>query len=524
LPIFNANGSVDNTPSVSQDCADWVTLRLNSITTLAQDIVEGTVTGPIAEMPAGSLKFALGADVRREDLAFQPDSGFNANQDFPNVVGNIILPVSVEGSTSVKEIYGELAIPLLKDKPLVRSLEIDPGLRYSSYDTVGTVDTYKLTADWTVNARVRVRGGYQFANRAPNVAELFTPRGGSAIGPGTDACAYYPLDTPTWGNNPENPNRFNVQTLCQQLMVRGGAPPSLYVPGTASADTYAYNNSGATFHFPLVIGRTAGNPNLNSESADTTTLGIVLRPASRLTLSVDWFDIKLEGSIGTPDHDTVYNQCLDAKNNPLIAAPPGSHTGAELAAGNPYCKLIHRQYATGPPLTPGNFGADGVYDADYINQGGTHVEGYDVQVDWGVGNFTVNVIGSFVDTAAVSPVPGAAFFNYAGNVVIDKRTLSTVGYDRGRFSVGLRWLYLGERTPSSLLPPTALGVDAHNQFDVFASWRIRDRVTLRGGIDNATNADPEWVGVTTTNHSLGNTTSEYDQIGRRYFVGVTVSW
>ena len=36
LPIFNPDGSVDNTPSVSQDCADWVVLRMNSITSLTR--------------------------------------------------------------------------------------------------------------------------------------------------------------------------------------------------------------------------------------------------------------------------------------------------------------------------------------------------------------------------------------------------------------------------------------------------------------------------------------------------------
>ena len=45
LPIFTPTGAVDNTPSVSQDCADYMLLRMNNITTLTQDIVEGTASG-----------------------------------------------------------------------------------------------------------------------------------------------------------------------------------------------------------------------------------------------------------------------------------------------------------------------------------------------------------------------------------------------------------------------------------------------------------------------------------------------
>ena len=261
LPIFNADGSVDNTPSVSQDCADWMVLRMNSITSLTQDVIEASVTGDLAELWAGELRFAVGVSTREENFGFDPDSGYNANQVAPNVVQNIILPVSVDGTTEVNEIFAELAIPLVRDRKLVQSFELSPGYRYSDYNTVGGIDTYKLTADWVVNDRVRVRGGHQFANRAPNVTELFTPLGGSQLGGGNDSCAYYPVQTPSWGNRPENPNRLNVQTLCQESDGRGtGRRRRCTSPGQASANTYAYNVFGGTTFFPFTIGVTEGNP------------------------------------------------------------------------------------------------------------------------------------------------------------------------------------------------------------------------------------------------------------------------
>jgi outer membrane receptor protein involved in Fe transport len=530
LPIFNADGSVDDTPSVSQDCADYVVLRMNDIYGLQQDVIEGTVTGGLVDLPGGTLSFAFGADYRKERFTFDPDSGYNANQDYPNVVQNVILPVSVDGKTDVSEVYGELSIPLVRDKKFVQSFEIDPGIRYSDYDTVGAVNTYKIMADWRVNDKIRFRGGHQFANRAPNVTELFTPKGGSSLAGGNDACAYYPTGTQSWGNRPENPNRLNVQTLCQFLMTREGAPASWYVPGTPSADDYNFNVFGGRTFFPFVIGITEGNPQLDSEEADTYTWGVVLTPVERLTLSLDWYQIKLKNAIGTPGHDTIYQQCLDATYNPLIGDAAGAHTGAELAAGNPFCALIQREYVGGTPGTPGNYGADRKYSARYINQGGIETEGYDLQVNWGrglgsAGDFNMNVQANFLDKYATSAFPGAAFIDYTGstnNFSFDYDLLSNFTYSRGSMLVGLRWQHLPSLDPSPDAAPNALGVESHDQFDLYGSWSFGERYQLRGGVQNLLNAEPEWVGRTTTNNAVGSTSAIYDQVGRQVFVGLTV--
>ena len=540
LPIFNADGSVNNTPSVTQDCADYTILRMNSITTLAQDVVEGTIQGSLFKLPAGPLQFALGLDTRRDQFHFDPDSGYNANQDYANVVQNIILPVAVKGQTTVKEAYVEFAIPLLRDLPFVKSLEFDPGYRFSDYNTSGNTSTFKLMGDWAVTDWVRFRGGYQRANRAANVTELFTPRGGSALTTGTDACAYYVAQTPTWGNRPENPNRLNLQTLCQQLLTRDGAPASLYVPG-GNANTYAFNVLGTTTYFPFVIGQVEGNLNLQSEKANTVTAGFVFTSPfeaaalRRLTFSFDYYKIDIEGAIGTPNHDTIYQQCLDAQYNKLIGDAPGSHTGAELAAGNPFCALIVREYVPG---TPNVFGADRKYKAQYLNQGGITTRGFDVQLDWATqlsdiglasvpGAFNANVQFTKLGKYAVAAFPGAAFVDDTGTTVnssFDSRLFTTLGYTLGPVAMGLRWQHLPGLDPAPGSPPTSFGVSSHDQFDLFGRWAISGSYELRAGVDNLLNADPEVVGATTTNNSLGTTSPNYDTIGRRYFVAFKASF
>ena len=55
---------------------------------------------------------------------------------------------NVDGDVSVKEYYAELLIPLLKDLPAVRNLELELGGRYSLYSTGQDVPTYKAMLSW----------------------------------------------------------------------------------------------------------------------------------------------------------------------------------------------------------------------------------------------------------------------------------------------------------------------------------------------------------------------------------------
>ena len=543
LPIFNANGSVNNTPSISKDCADWFLLRMNTITQITQENVEGDLTGSLFDMPfkAGRFRYAVGADYRSDNFNFNPDSGFNANQDTANVLQNIILPVGVQGSTHVSEVYTEFSIPLLRDLPFVKSLEIDPGYRYSRYNTGGGVSTFKLLGDWAVTDWIKFRGGLEVANRAPNIAELFTPPGSSQITGinGTitpDPCAFFSV-TPSWGNVPSNPNRFNMQALCQYLMIRQGNSGAFMVPG-ASANTYNYTVFGPaafTGAFPFSIAIIQGNPNLKSETARTTTIGTVLRSpfqaplVSKLSLSVDWFRIKIDNAIGVADYNAVYQQCLDASFNSEVGAAPGTFSGAQMFANSPSCKYINRETTPGDP-----WGAGRNYQAPFINQGGIKSEGIDAELDWAVrpsdiggsipGSFSMNILGSYLKEYAVQTFGGSPFVDDTGTTVNSSfryKLYSTFSYSLDRLSLGFRWQHLPYIGPPPGSVAILQGAKSHNQVDMFGHWALNDAIDLRVGIDNLLNAWPETVGAQTgVNNTVGATIQDYDTIGRRFYVGV----
>jgi outer membrane receptor protein involved in Fe transport len=312
-------------------------------------------------------------------------------------------------------------------------------------------------------------------------------------------------------------------------MVRDGAPPSLYVPGTPSADNWMFNVFGATFNFPFSIGVVEGNPDLLSEEAETLTFGMVLS-FDKATFAADLFDIDVTQAIGTPAFATIYRQCMDPALNPLIASAPGTYTGAQLAAGNPFCALINREYVGTTPQQ-GATGAARTFDARYMNQGGIEAKGLDLQLDlrFDVGdagmlntNFQATILDEYSETA----FPGAMPIDYTGttfNSSFDYRVFTTVRYQRAMWGLGLRWQHLPsieQATATADVRP----IDSHDQLDFFADWAFAERYQLRAGIDNLTDAEPEVVGATSTNNALGSTSVNYDPFGRRYFVGLSMAF
>ena len=66
--------------------------------------------------------------------------------------------------------------------------------------------------------------------------------------------------------------------------------------------------------------------------------------------------------------------------------------------------------------------------------------------------------------------------------------------------------------------------DAENYLDLAATWQVMDTVTLRAGVNNVLDNDPQLsYSVGTTGN--GNTYPQvYDSLGRYFFVGVTANF
>jgi iron complex outermembrane receptor protein len=520
----------------SQDCIDAVSAHMHNSTSLEQKVVEFNSSGTLFKLPGGELKGSFGADYRENDFSFTADPLLEVSNVVDAPVG--LFPTSsTQGRINVKEGYGELLVPIVRDLPFVEAFNVSLGARYSSYgwrgrgalnSVVGGTNgwTYKILGDFKVNDWITFRGGFQRAERAPNVAELFQPNSPVVVFASSgDPCANPPGNPGlNWNNSPSNPHRLQTQQLCLSLIQKTNptAGSTFYVPG-GSANTY---NGLFPFFFPITIDQDQGNPNLHSEVAKSYTAGAVFRSPwktpllARTTVSVDWYDIQIAGAIIPLTSETLYEQCLnaDGHSNPSLTI-----------TGNPFCNFILREAVTGGNRTAIN---------PYFNFSSLETEGVDVQLDWGAeladmglasvpGSLRLNFVFNWIGRYGIQASLDQPVLNYAGTGdQFRYRTFTTLSYNNSRWNLGMRWKHWpGAKSGASVLNPatTVLGPGAHDEFDLFSGVKLNDSYSLRFGVDNLFDKDPEVVGRDigpAPNAALGSTSLQYDALGRRFYVAI----
>jgi len=518
-PLFFELKCTSGLPMVSyfeptEDCINSISGNMKHLTEMKQDIVEANVTGDLFNLPAGAVGSAWGASWRKNTYRWRPDDQLTRpSTNYP--IG--LFPTSkTQGSTDVSELYGELLVPVLRDIPGIKRLNLEVGARYSDYNTAGSIWTYKGLVDWTVVDSVRFRGGYQLANRAPNVAELFTGATTSVVPfPGADPCMANTSNN--WGNTAANTvNRQQVINLCSALInrSRGDVNQSPW----HTLPNYPNNIVGPfSFPFALELANITGNEDLRNEEAKTWTLGVVFTSPfeglfSRATLAIDWYKVDITDAIAPTNSWSVYAKCLNQD---------GSNPSYDV--DNTYCRLITRD-------------ADGyraTVDTPYFNLGGIQTSGIDVQLNWSfpllTGNLNVNSVVNFLDYYRDQVSPADAFIDSTGTFrsggQYDYRTFTSLSFSKGVWSAGVRHRYLPsiESADYATNPNTTVrGAGGYNIFDAFGSYTVNDHITLRGGIDNLLDRDPPRVGINPgTTDAVGATNPQYyDVLGRRFFLSV----
>ncbi|MDB5452829.1 MAG: TonB-dependent receptor, partial [Caulobacteraceae bacterium] len=497
---------------VSDACKRFVLRNYRNETDLEQQVVEANMQGGMFSLPAGQVRFAVGAGFRRNTFDFAPDAGLYPDPvtGLPEAMltNNQRETLPVVGSTSTKELYGEVLVPVLKDMPLINQLNLGLAYRYSDYDTVGGVSTYKGDVDWAVIPQIRLRAGYQRAIRAPSVGELFAPPStvvgsiGSPLqgaGDGCDVRSAYR----------KGPNAAQVRALC----VAQGVPAAII-------DIYQW---------PVTTIQTQiqGNSQLKQEKSDSYTAGVVLRPEfsspllSSMSLSFDYYKIKISDAMGVINGSAIYQACFN-----------GTGLNPTFNPNSVDCSRISRASDGSPRLTV----------TPLVNLASYETSGIDMQFDWAItpadlgmkldGRLTANLIVSYVDRFAIKNTANAPFLDFAGtigNAQIDATSIShpkwkmlgTVSYDTERFGFGGRFRYTGSMSNSINVGTTSTvpGVASAFYLDLFGKWNLNESFQLRGGITNvADKSPPLWTGFGATDRAL------YDVAGRSYYVGATAKF
>ncbi len=280
--------------AVSADCISALVPDTTDRSNLRQDIYEANLQGGIWELPGGQLRGAMGVSSRTDDYVFRPDAT-RATDYLQDVGVGQFGAVRSGGKITVNEVYGELLVPVLRGLPFAHSLDLELGYRYSDYSGgTGSVPTYKMLATWAPVQWMNIRGGYQKANRAPNIAELYQGETTIVTFATTDPCRTNNTIQQPWYNNTTNTHQADLQRLCSQQIDN---PASDF-----DANPAGFTGGGGG------LGVQLGNPNLKSESASTWTVGSVFRspfdaPLARsLSLTLDYYSIKISNTIAVlPD-------------------------------------------------------------------------------------------------------------------------------------------------------------------------------------------------------------------------------
>jgi iron complex outermembrane receptor protein len=200
-------------------------------------LVNAVASREIAELPAGALLLAVGAEARRERLSYDWDPEVLAGN---TPVGSQLKAIS--GARSVYSLYAELAVPVL------RGLDAQLAVRFDDYSDFGSTTNPKLALRWQPLPSLLLRGSWSEGFRAPPLYTLNEPSASAGV-------LIF-----------EDPGRCPVTGRVDDCLA-------------------------------IVTVYSGGNPDLQPETSTQWNAGVVWEPLRGLSLGVDYWNIEQNGII-----------------------------------------------------------------------------------------------------------------------------------------------------------------------------------------------------------------------------------
>jgi len=499
INVFGPNGSITDE---QRDSGFFIAIA-SDIRRSEQQIYSATIDGTIdqARLPtaADGLSLAFGAQFLEIEASSSPDECLKlAPASCQGGAGGNRLPIN--GAYESDDYFIEAILPIAQDRPGFENLSLEAGWRTSDYDIQGSVDTWKAGLSWEIVPGFRLRAMEQEAVRVPNVGELFSP-----ITTGLDNATFDPCSI-------GNPNPPQPGTELFQRCVQTGMLPSQVgqVPDIISGQINVFNGT---------------NPSLlpEPEEASTTTIGFVWQPElafsekiAPTTISLDWYDIEIEGFIDEPSGQEALDDCYVAGNPDCLAGVV--RLGGSLTVSG-----------TGVPAFFTNFQffkAEGIdlsvntgYDLGNIGQLG---------INWTAHKYLTN---EFQTTAVAPVVDCSGFYGTSCDPVPEFRSTVRFNWSRNDLNASLLWRRIGEMDAqegeAAALFPAFRSVDAQDYFDLSIGYRYQDLATISFLVYNLADEEPPILGNNTgsTAFNSGNTfPSLFDTVGRTFSVNLKLAF
>ncbi|MDN3918885.1 TonB-dependent receptor plug domain-containing protein [Roseateles violae] len=502
--------------TITPEMLAFLSIPTFATTEVRQDIISASASGEVAVAKSPWAKAPLNLSVGYENReVFGGNKSDAVIQTQGELLGSGAPTPDRNGTLKFDELYTEAKLPLIQGVTGIQSLELGGGYRYTNFRTSGGAkqdyDSWKGGLEWTPFKGLRFRGEQQRATRAPNVNELYQPVTTGLATLSNDLCAGGAISN-------TDPTKAGLTNLCKLTGV-----PNSQVGVVAQPSSNQVNNTAG------------GNPNLGPEKADTTTLGLVWEPSfvDNLSLTLDYWKIKVNGAVSSPTVGQVMSGCYDPTLNPGYAY-------------NVFCGMIQRD--------PGNGGLNGVGSKGIVTQssnlGTYNFDGIDVGAyyrlplknvgapNWGRLDF--NLQYSYLGKADYQSLPGVATLHWAGHYGVDvgtpymkNRFSQRTTWNINDFTFGYNWRYVGESTVQDPLPASTDYVAAFkklpavNYFDLNGVYRLSKNFSVSMTINNLFDKQPPLIGtgIGTGATNFGNTMpGVYDVIGRRYTVNATATF
>lgn len=441
--------------------------------TIEQTVIAATLSGDsegLFSLPGGPVSFVVGAEYRDEKSDFRAD---------PFKVGGFQFQFARDSNTrggfDVSEAFVEVRLPLLADMMLAQDLSLSGSYRLGEYSTIGSSEAWSVGVSWTPIDDIRFRAVRSSTVRAPNIGELFSPESAATFRP-VDPC--------------DQANRGPASGQRARNCLADGIPAGFTDPLTAR-----------------FTGVTAGNPNLEEETAETYTIGFVLRPRllEGFVATVDYWNIELNNAIAAISAQNIVDACYDGPN-----------------LQNQFCTLFTRNRQAGSPTFLG-FNFLRQQDVNFARQ---EVSGVDFDFRYSLDTDRFGAFGFSVGGSYLEKRSNFEFFGDPTRENPEKFELNnpewvlntSISWTGEKLGVDFSSTYIDEQlyrvvefeALNDTVDPWAPGVWSHS---VTVTYTVDDDTSVLFGIDNLTGEDP-WR----TEYSI-----PVSVVGRSFFLRVATA-
>lgn len=465
-----------------------------------QTYLEGSIAGNLFDLPAGPLGVALGFHVRKDEIVDTPGEVTLADNSWGLTGAGV-----TEGDEETRELYAEVAVPLLVDMPYAQSLDLSLSGRYTDTKTSGDASTYKVGLNWALSDAIRVRATHGTSFRAPALFELYLADQTSFVGQrNIDPCLN--LD-----------NRLAAGEISQELYSNCTNPAG---PGGGVAGNFTGGNASAE----VITGGGLGV--LEPETSKATVIGVVLTPPeSNLSLAVDYFEIKIDDEVANLGAGGILAACYTSDNFP----------------NDPICNQFDRDPTLGITTVRDSF----VNIAEQNNRGLDFTARWFHDFDWGTLTLDSQTTWTLETNQSLFADTPTDFLGDIGNPELVGNINATIS--RGPWTAfwGFDWIGNQDDTPDFVrangtqfqtIDGRVTQIKAEAEFTGFHSVSLSyesdgagwsDGWTVSGGVANLFDEKPPAASAIAVS-TLGNSvfSSQYTEAyyGRRAFVRLSKSF